>query len=158
MAILKLQPRALLFDVFGTCVDWRSTVTRALKEASRSALENDSSSIPENVRLVAADVTEEQWGRFAQEWRNTYKEFVKSIANDRGLAWKTVDEHHFDALGELLTKWNLQGLWQPDEVKDISLIWHKLDPWSDSGDGIKALNTQCSTCTLSNGISDSWRI
>jgi 2-haloacid dehalogenase len=82
-------------------------------------------------------MTEEHWGKFAQEWRNTYKEFTKSISNDATLPWKTVDEHNLDALEELLTKWRLAGLWRLDEVRTISLVWHRLDPWSDSEYGIK---------------------
>ena len=151
MALLTHQPRALLFDVFGTCVDWRSTVTRALNGACQSSLDNPSVPMASDVRTNASGMTEEKWSQFAQEWRNTYMQFTMSIASNKALPWKTVDEHHLDSLGELLVKWNLDGLWRPHEVQTISLIWHRLDPWSDSENGIKALNSKCQTCTLSNG-------
>jgi 2-haloacid dehalogenase len=88
---------------------------------------------------------------FAQEWRNTYKQFCKSIAADPTLPWKSVDDHHYDALIELLRAWSLEGLWEEDEVRQLSLVWHRLDPWPDAADGIRTLNQQFSTCTLSNG-------
>jgi len=37
--------------------------------------------------------------------------------------------------------WKLEGLWTPEEVRAMSLVWHRLDRWPDSENGIKALNT-----------------
>jgi 2-haloacid dehalogenase len=96
-------------------------------------------------------MTVADWGRFAQEWRDTYKVFTKSRANNSTLPMKTVDQHHFDALQELLASWKLEDLWSAEELLDISLIWHRLDPWVDSGKGIEAFNGLGWTCTLSNG-------
>lgn len=91
------------------------------------------------------------WGRFAQEWRNTYKVFTKSRADDSTLPMKSVDQHHFDSLKELLASWKLGNLWTTEELLDTSLIWHRLDPWIDSEKGIRAFNSLGSTSTLSNG-------
>lgn len=96
-------------------------------------------------------MTLDDWGNLAQEWRNTYKQFTKSLAEDSGLPWKTVDEHHLDSLKQLLATWQLEGLWTSDEIRALSLIWHRLDPWPDSSVGIKELNKQFWTVTLSNG-------
>jgi 2-haloacid dehalogenase len=148
---LPKQARALLFDVFGTCVDWRSTVTNALYKATREALDSPVSSVASATRIKATNMSLEDWGKFAQEWRNTYKVYVKTIAHDPTLPVKTIDEHHFDSLLKLLTEWGLESLWKPHELQTISLIWHHLDPWADSENGIKALNTKFWTCTLSNG-------
>lgn len=149
---LSPTPRALLFDVFGTCVDWRSTVTKALERSAHTALNDASLSLATALRLRANSMSEtQQWGVFAQEWRNTYKVFCKSIANDASLAWKSVDEHHHDALRELLVKWGLDGLWTDEQVRALSLIWHNLDPWVDSAAGIQELNKLFWTATLSNG-------
>jgi len=93
----------------------------------------------------------EEWGSFAQGWRNTYKEFTRKIANDSTLPVKTVDQHHLDSLNELLALWELESLWNPQELRAISLIWHHLQPWGEAEMGIKALNTVFWTCTLSNG-------
>ena len=45
------QPKALFFDVFGTCVDWRKTVTLALESACDQALNRASSSIASRIRM-----------------------------------------------------------------------------------------------------------
>jgi 2-haloacid dehalogenase len=150
MALPK-PARALLFDVFGTCVDWRSTVTNALYKATRVALSSPVSSIPSTTRMQATDMSLEEWGKFAQQWRNTYKVYTKAISSDPNLRVKTIDEHHFDSLQELLAQWKLDSLWTTQEIRTVSLIWHYLNPWADSENGIKALNTKFSTCTLSNG-------
>lgn len=149
--------KALLFDVFGTCVDWRTSVTNALVEASRSAL-TKSASISNKARSEAEGMSKEDWGDFAQEWRSSYYTFTRSVAADASLRWKTVDDHHLESLQELLVKHDLRhengesgGLWNEDEVQEMSLIWHKLDPWSDTVRGLEALNTKYETCTLSNG-------
>jgi 2-haloacid dehalogenase len=150
--------RALLFDVFGTCVDWRKTVTDALVRQSRVALMRRSAIITNDVRAKADAMSIEDWGAFAQEWRSSYYVFTRSLAADASLNWKTVDDHHLESLHELLVKHglgredgDLGGLWNKDEVKEMSLIWHKLDPWSDTVAGLEALNTKYETCTLSNG-------
>jgi 2-haloacid dehalogenase len=148
---LQHQPRALLFDVFGTCVDWRSSVTNVLNDAAHKTLNSSTASIPTLVRMKASGMSKEDWGQFAQQWRNTYAHFTHSLAANSALKWKTVDEHHHDSLKELLIEWKLEGLWTPEEVRVMSLVWHHLNPWSDSENGIKALNTVFWTCTLSNG-------
>lgn len=55
MAFSDPQPRALLFDVFGTCVDWRKSITNALESAAREALSSPSSSIASRIRMVVSD-------------------------------------------------------------------------------------------------------
>ncbi|RAR10026.1 haloacid dehalogenase [Stemphylium lycopersici] len=121
-------PRALLFDVFGTCVDW-----------------------PSRVRLRASEMTEEHWGQFAQEWRNSYKNFTKKVAVDPAAVWMSIDDHHRKSLKELIAKWKLEGLWDEAEVRALSLVWHHLVPWEDSVPGVQLLNQLFATCTLSNG-------
>lgn len=96
-------------------------------------------------------MTKYEWGQFAQQWRNTYKKFTRSLAHNSALKWKTVDEHHLDSLRDLLVEWELDGLWTDEEIRTMSSIWHRLDGWEDSERGIKELNKLCWTCTLSNG-------
>ncbi|KAE9980242.1 hypothetical protein BLS_008957 [Venturia inaequalis] len=124
---------AFLFDVFGTCVDWRTTVTNELHRRGPSTM------------------TVAEWGKFSQEWRNSYKVFTKSRADDSTLPMKTVDQHHFDSLQGLLAAWGLKDLWSAEELRDISLVWHRLDAWTDSEKGIEGFNGLGWTCTLSNG-------
>jgi 2-haloacid dehalogenase len=148
---LKGHPRALLFDVFGTCVDWRSTVTNALFQAAQTSLASTSPSVTSKTRMKASGMTVVEWGVFAQDWRNSYKVFTKQIAKDSALPYKTVDEHHLESLHRLLKEHELEDLWSTQEIHAVSLIWHRLDPWTDSENGIKALNNRFWTCTLSNG-------
>jgi 2-haloacid dehalogenase len=143
--------RALLFDVFGTCVDWRSSVVEKLEEQCHASLNDATKSLATSLRLRATDMSPEAWGEFVQAWRNTYITFCKTLAADPSIPWKTVDEHHLDALRELLTAWNLEGLWDDEQIRALSLVWHFLHPWPDAPDGIKELNGMFSTCTLSNG-------
>ena len=52
----KTQPKALFFDVFGTCVDWRKTVTETLYSAAKIALSSPTSSISSRIRITATDL------------------------------------------------------------------------------------------------------
>lgn len=144
-------PQALLFDVFGTVVDWRSTVSEGLFAAARAALESPRTSIEPAVRLKTVSMALRDWGTFAQEWRTSYLKYTWSRANDANLPVATIDEHHHESLRVLLRKWMLEGLWDAEDIKEISLIWHKLVPWPDSQPGLKALSSRFTTCTLSNG-------
>ena len=149
--VLSTLPRALLFDIFGTCVDWRSTVTKALNDQAHTTLSSATASLAAYLRMRASSMTLDDWGNLAQEWRDSYKQFTKSLAEDSGLPWKTVDEHHLNSLKQLLVVWQLEGLWTSEEIQALSLIWHRLNPWPDSSLGIKELNKLFWTVTLSNG-------
>lgn len=70
---LSNPPRALLFDIFGTCVDWRSTVTGELHTQAHIALNDATKSLATRLRMRASGMTLDDWGTFAQEWRNSYK-------------------------------------------------------------------------------------
>lgn len=143
--------KALFFDVFGTCVDWRTTVTNALEKEASAAL-SSASAVPSAVRQKASSMSSSDWGRFAQEWRNSYIRFVQAVAADPSIPFKTIDEHHLDSLRDLLTSWELSGLWTDDQVVELNLVWHRLDAWEDSAAGLKALNDAgFQTATLSNG-------
>lgn len=98
--------------------------------------------------------TRDDWGQFAAEWRQSYLTFTKALAQDSSLAWKTVDQHHLDSLVELLAKHGLKDLWPGHIVEDLSLIWHRLDPWPDTNAGLDLLNTRFQTVTLTNGNLD----
>ena len=145
-------PKALLFDVFGTCVDWRTTVTAALVAQVHATLNSATASLATSVRMKASCMSTEDWGVFAQQWRNSYKEFVVSLAHNPSLPWKTVDEHHREALERLLTEWQLEGLYMEEELQALTLVWHRLNPWPDSAPGLAGLNKAVGcTATLSNG-------
>lgn len=139
--------KALTFDVFGTVVDWRSSVT---EELYLRAFRKQSSDLPPNLKARLEALTEEDWGRFAQEWRNTYSAFTRSYDPEKD-NWKTVDEHHHDSLKELLQSWDLSGLYTEAELESLSLVWHRLTPWPDAAAGLEELGKTLTTSTLSNG-------
>lgn len=144
---LSSPPKALLTDVFGTVVDWRSTVTNYLSGAAADSLNAASSSVPSAVRVAVASV---DWGNFAWQWRMSYSRFTTSF-DPSSQAFKSVDQHHLESLIDLIRKHNIEGLWDEEEIKKISMIWHFLDPWPDSSPGLGLLNPKFETCTLSNG-------
>ncbi|KAH7081784.1 HAD-like domain-containing protein [Paraphoma chrysanthemicola] len=148
---LDPMPRALLFDVFGTCVDWRKSVVNELHAQSHAALNAATASLASTVRLKASNMSLEHWSSFAQQWRDSYKLFTKRLAQDPTTPWVSVDEHHLRSLRELMAEWQIEGLWDDEQVRSISLIWHRLEPWADSAMGVALLNRLFYTCTLSNG-------
>lgn len=150
---------AFFFDVFGTCVDWRKSVTNALHESCVRAVSSPALMISPEVRRIAETYTRETWGEVAQEWRNTYYQFTRALAKNPSLGWKTVDQHHLEALRDILTKRGLVetdadvpgNLWDEDEVRSLSTVWHRLESWPDTNEALDILNQQYVTTTLSNG-------
>jgi 2-haloacid dehalogenase len=145
-------PKALLTDVFGTVVDWRSTVTNYLMQQSSEALNRPDTSLPSTLRTTAAETS---WDHIAQLWRISYYKFTTTYnpaaAQENPSLFKTVDQHHVEALHSILHDNGLEGLWTDTEIEKISLIWHFLDPWPDSSQGLGLLNQKFETATLSNG-------
>ncbi|KAF5019066.1 hypothetical protein F66182_8931 [Fusarium sp. NRRL 66182] len=139
--------KALTFDVFGTVVDWRSSVT---EELALRAFRKCSSDLEQDLKVHVESLTEQDWGRFAQEWRDSYGKFTSGFNPDKH-AWKSIDQHHHDSLVELLNTWGLTDLYRPSELESLSLVWHRLTPWTDSSDGIQKLGSTYTTSTLSNG-------
>lgn len=150
--------KALTFDVFGTVVNWRTSVEHALLSALATKLAApDFLSLPPGLQqraqaLAATDTAAEDWApTFAQQWRNAYSKFTQGFRAGE-TAWKDIDAHHHDSLIELLDTWELSGLFTPEEIRELSLVWHRLQPWPDSSEGIGALNALgLVTSTLSNG-------
>ncbi|KAF7552371.1 hypothetical protein G7046_g7423 [Stylonectria norvegica] len=141
--------KALTFDVFGTTVDWRSTVTEELKLRAHRKLSSD---LPIELKTRVTALTEDDWSRFAHEWHGSYGAFTRSFKPGESV-WKTVDEHFHESLISMLESWGLTGVYSPSEIKSLSLVWHRLTPWPDSADGIKQLGTSgnMTTATLTNG-------
>lgn len=144
--------KALTFDVFGTVVDWRSSVEKELHSALEGKLASpDLQTLPHGLQQRAQSLRATDWAVFAQEWRDAYKKFTRTFRAGQA-AWKDIDAHHHDSLVEQLDRWGLSGLYTPREVRDLSLAWHRLRPWPDAAGGIRALNALgLVTSTLSNG-------
>ncbi|KAK3181155.1 hypothetical protein K4F52_007570 [Lecanicillium sp. MT-2017a] len=161
--------KALTFDVFGTVVDWRGTVTEELTlriHRKLTAASDDGGNISPAIRarleaLNREDEVRQQgpegpnadgWiARFVAEWRDSYKKFTRSF-DAATMVWKDVDAHHYDSLVDQLEEWQLEGLFSPVELASLSLVWHRLTPWEDSVDGLRGLTAMGLTnATLSNG-------
>lgn len=136
--------KALTFDVFGTVVAWRATVTEELSLRAHRKVTSPSVSTSIKERL---DI---DWGDFAQQWRNSYGTFTKGFDPDKD-AWKSVDEHHRDSLVTLLAERGLEGVYNDAEIESLSLVWHRLLPHEDSSAGLSALSKRYDLATLSNG-------
>jgi 2-haloacid dehalogenase len=119
--------RALVFDVFGTLVDWRSSIARSLAAAG-----------------VDGDAAE-----LADDWRGRYAPALEE-ANRGQRPAGTLDELHGATLDELLAA---RGLPSIDAATKAQLVrgWHELDPWPDVREGLELLRRDRVTATLSNG-------
>ena len=141
-------PKALTCDVFGTVVNWRKTVNATL--INNAAEKLASGSLPKKTHEILSQMTEAKWGEFAQEWRNSYMKFVIGFnpATDK---WLDIDTHHHRSLISQLKAWDLEDMYTAEEIEKLSKIWHFLEPWPDSSEGLQQLGMKFVTSTLSNG-------
>jgi len=123
--------RALCFDVFGTVVDWRSSV------------------IAEGRALGARLGLQADWAALADTWRKGYFASMARVARGE-LAWDTIDALHRQVLDSLLPQHGLQALGEADRAH-FNTVWHRLAPWPDTVDGLARLKRLRPICTLSNG-------
>ena len=123
--------KALLFDVFGTVVDWRSSVIR---EAAAFGLANG----------ITAD-----WEAFADGWRGKYQPFMERVRAG-ALPWTNLDRLHRLALEELLDEFGIHGVSEAAKV-ELNLAWHRLDPWPDAPAGLARLKARYIIAAMSNG-------
>ncbi|MGE0221422.1 haloacid dehalogenase type II [Mycolicibacterium sp.] len=122
--------RALAFDVFGTVVDWRSSVIAELTEFGREH---------------GVDV---DWARFADDWRAGYVPAMDRVRRGE-LPWTRLDDLHRMRLVELLTAAGVSAA-EP-EIDALNRVWHRLDPWPDAVAGLTRLKERFVITTLSNG-------
>jgi 2-haloacid dehalogenase len=127
---LRRQVRALTFDIFGTVVDWRSSI------------------VAEGEALGARLGVEVDWARFAEDWRAGYQPAMARVRR-RELPWTTIDGLHRLILDGLLEARGLR--WPEHEVARLNTVWHRLRPWPDSVPGLHALKPHLTLATLSNG-------
>jgi 2-haloacid dehalogenase len=123
---------ALVFDVFGTCVDWRGSVIRELAAVARE-------------KNVQAD-----WDAMADEWRR--EGYIRGIARIRAgeMPYVGSDVLFSRKLDELLPKYGLSNLTEPETHK-LAHAWRRLDPWPDTVPGLTQLKTRFFISPLSNG-------
>jgi len=122
---------ALFFDVFGTVVDWRSSIIAELEEFGRK-------------KGIEAD-----WPTFADDWRGLYEPSMDAIRCGNR-EWRPLDTLHRESLITLISRHNITGL-NEEEIDHLNKAWHRLDPWPDSVEGLTGLRKKHILATLSNG-------
>ena len=123
--------KALVFDVFGTVVDWHGSVAREVRGLART----------KGLRVNAA--------KFAKAWRAGYRPAMDRVL--RGEApFQKIDDIHRAILDDVLKQFRITALTE-DETAHLNLAWHRLKPWPDSVRGLKRLKSKLIVATLSNG-------
>jgi len=122
---------ALTFDVFGTVVDWRTSVTR----------EGEAFGKPRNLSV--------DWAKFADSWRSLYQPAMEEVRSGRR-PWAKLDDLHRESLVRLLGDFEITGV-SPAEIDHLNHAWHRLDPWPDAVPGLTRLKGRFTLATLSNG-------
>jgi len=123
--------KALTFDVFGTVVDWRSSIIEEGRALGRS-------------KNIEAD-----WVAFADAWRGRYQPSMSRV-RDGEMPWTNLDNLHRTSLDALLEEFGIAGL-DEHEIDDLNRAWHRLNPWPDSVAGLSRLKKKYILATLSNG-------
>ncbi|KAJ5772730.1 hypothetical protein N7457_007626 [Penicillium paradoxum] len=145
----KSLPSIIFFDVLGTIVEWRYCIANELNAAAQRALQDQVKYLSPDVRARASDMSTPSWQEIAEEWHRAYMSFGDTY--DTSKPFVSVDEYNRISLEGILDKWLLRGLFNEDDLKDLTLAWHRLDAYSDSVAGLSLLSTKFATSTLSNG-------
>ena len=121
--------RVLLFDVFGTLVDWRGSLIELSRQAGQRA-------------GVDAD-----WAAVVDDWRRAYQPALDRVR--RGEQWRDLDSLQRETLADVLARHGAE-LAEADR-ESLVMGWRRLRPWPDSRDGLVRLRRRHITATLSNG-------
>ena len=123
--------KALVFDTFGTVVDWRGSIIEEGKAW-------------EKTKGISID-----WGRFADRWRAGYAPSMEKVRKGE-MPWTNLDHLHRALLEELLKEFHIEGLTEA-EKDQWNRVWHRLKPWPDSVAGLTRLKKKYTIAPLSNG-------
>ena len=119
--------KVLAFDVFGTVVDWHSSIARE----------------------VLAIHTQVDGDAFALAWRAGYVPAMRRVMSGE-LGWTLIDDLHRIILDDILETFGMTSLTEAQR-QHLNLAWHRLDPWPDVVTGLTRLKTKFTITTLSNG-------
>ncbi len=123
--------KALVFDVFGTVVDWRNSIAR------------------EAATVLAPYGHDLDWHGFADAWRGKYQPAMERVrSGNRGFV--RLDVLHRENLIEILTETGISDLTNT-EIDVLNKAWHRLDPWPDSVAGLTRIKTRFIIAAMSNG-------
>lgn len=127
----KSDVQALLFDVFGTVVDWRGSL------------------IADLTAFGAAKGIAANWEAIVDDWRGLYQPSMEAVRSGKR-AWTILDVLHRESLDVLVEKYGLTSLSEADKVH-LTKAWHRLKPWPDTVAGLTRLKSRYIIGTLSNG-------
>jgi 2-haloacid dehalogenase len=119
--------KVLAFDIFGTVVDWHGSI----------------------VKEVSALYPQVDANAFALAWRAGYQPAMSRVRSGE-LGWTRIDELHRLILDDLLPRFGLQHL-SETELVHLNRVWHRLDAWPDTVEGLTRLKRKFTICSLSNG-------
>ena len=122
--------KAIVFDIFGTVVDWRSSLISDLTQWGAS-------------RGITRD-----WAPLVDAWRGAYVPSMESVR--KAGSWRKLDALHRESLDKLVVEHGISGLSEAD-LDHINRGWHRLKPWPDSVSGLTRLKAKYVIGTLSNG-------
>ncbi len=125
------EVRALCFDIFGTVVDWRTSIIR------------EGQLLQGRLNLAPQD-----WARFADDWRAGYQPAMQDVRSGV-LPWTDIDGLHRRILNRLLAARDLAL--SENDAADFNRVWHRLIPWPDSVAGLYRLKQTHTITSLSNG-------
>jgi 2-haloacid dehalogenase len=124
-------PKVIVFDVFGSVVDWRTSLIADLSAHGAS-------------RGIAAD-----WTTLVDQWRANYHPSMDRVRKGE-LPWTKLDVLHRVTLDKLVADLGIKGL-SEDDLVHINKGWHRLNPWPDSVAGLRRLKSRFIIGPLSNG-------
>ena len=126
-----MDAEALFFDVFGTVVDWRTSITSQMQAfGTEKGYEAD-------------------WSAFADRWRALYQPAMEEV-RAQGRGWVVLDTLHGENLDKAWAEFSLPAL-EPHEREHLVRAWHRLDPWPDAVTGLTRLKTKFIIAPVSNG-------
>ncbi len=123
--------KALVFDTFGTVVDWRSSV------------------IAEGMAWGKEKNLNISWTDFADRWRLGYHPAMEKVRKNE-IPWTRLDDLHRMILEDLLKEFKIEGLTEEEKVS-WTHVWRRLKPWPDSVEGLTRLKKKYVIAPLSNG-------
>jgi 2-haloacid dehalogenase len=123
--------KVIVFDTFGTVVDWRGSIVRDLTAWGDSC-------------GIKAD-----WPKVADAWRGEYEPEMDRVRKGQ-IPFAKLDEFHAHALEDVLNKFKISGLTKA-QFEHINCAWHRLEGWPDAVSGLTRLKTKFVIGPLSNG-------
>src|SRR3954451_2933627 len=124
--------KALVFDVFGTVVDWRSSLIADFTKWSET-------------RGISAD-----WTALVDGWRAVYAASMDEVRKHPERGYVILDRLHRQSLEKLVAQFSIKGLNEAD-LHYLTTGWHRLNPWPDSVSGLRRLKSKYIIGPLSNG-------